>query len=100
LLNSETINKILALLEKGFSQRKTAQLADVSVSTIQRIAHGKHSFIKNFEPDVTDSNTRNSYTPLNLHGETFRRYLDVRHKVESEIKTGKRTELSAIGATY
>jgi hypothetical protein len=83
LLSYETTNKVITLLEHGFSWRKTAQLADVSVSTVQRIANGKRSLTKHSKP-VLDCFTAlvNSehYIPLELRGDVLRRYLDVRNQ--------------------
>jgi hypothetical protein len=81
LLNPKTINKILSLLENGFSWRKTAKLADVSVSTVQRIANGKRSNVGRSSPLLTSLvNSERCYFPLELRGETLRRYLEVRNK--------------------
>jgi transcriptional regulator with XRE-family HTH domain len=82
LLNSETINQILALLEKGCSQRKTAELADVSVSTVQRIVNGTRSRTDSSSRVFTslvnsDSSIR---IPLELRGDVLRRYLDIRNQ--------------------
>jgi hypothetical protein len=44
MLTNKTIQNITGLLAHGFSQRKTAAATGVSLSTVQRIAHGKRSF--------------------------------------------------------
>jgi DNA invertase Pin-like site-specific DNA recombinase len=80
LLNSETTNKIITLLDNGFSWRKTAQLADVSVSTVQRIANSKRSHIERLNNSTALINSKRN--TLDLHGDILRRYLDVRHEKE------------------
>jgi DNA-directed RNA polymerase specialized sigma24 family protein len=97
LLANNTINNILLLQEKGFSVRKIAELADVSVSTIQRIANGTRTL--NHSEPVRDDNSTDS-TALDLHGKTYQRYLTVHDQVESEILNGKRTPLSAIVGNF
>jgi hypothetical protein len=77
LLNSEIQNKIHNLLENGFSRRKTAKLADVSVSTVQRIANGKYSPIA--RSSITAPVNSELFT-LDLHGDVLRRYLDMRNQ--------------------
>jgi hypothetical protein len=91
LLSYETINKILTLLENGFSVRKIAELADVSVWSVQKIANGNRSLNRS-EP-VRDHFADS--TDLNLHGQTLWRYLNVRKKVGEQIIAGKRSPLSA-----
>jgi hypothetical protein len=82
LLNLETINKIFSLLENGFSWRKTAKLADVSVSTVQRIVHGKRSTTgqKPVSESITTLVNSNVRVPLELRGDALRRYIEVRDK--------------------
>jgi transcriptional regulator with XRE-family HTH domain len=81
LLSLETINNVISLLENGFSRRKTAKLADVSVSTVQRIASGKRSRTghtsRAFNALVNSDPIR---VPLELRGDTLRRYLDMRNQ--------------------
>jgi transposase len=79
LLNSETTNKIHNLLENGFSRRKTAQLADVSVSTVQRIANDKRSNAERLNSSTALINSQRRNT-LDLHGDVLRRYLDMRNQ--------------------
>jgi transcriptional regulator with XRE-family HTH domain len=82
LLNLETINKILSLLENGFSWRKTAKLADVSVSTVQRIANGKRFSTgqKPVSESITALVNSNVRVPIELRGDALRRYIEVRDK--------------------
>jgi hypothetical protein len=88
LLNKKTIQKVLHLLEQGYSRRQIAELSDISVWSVQKIANGKYSPIKSSKP-VTDCFTTpvNSecYIPLELRGHTLRRYLDVRNKKLAEL---------------
>jgi hypothetical protein len=88
LLNPKTINHIHTLLENGFSQRKTAKLADVSVSIVQRIVTGKRSNIGRAKA-VFDcfANMVNSecYIPLELRGDVLRRYLDLKHRKDNQL---------------
>jgi hypothetical protein len=71
LLSYETINQIHTLLDNGFSQRKTAKLADVSVSTVQRIANGKRPNIGRLDCFTTLVNSEHYIPvfPLELHGD-------------------------------
>jgi hypothetical protein len=89
LLNPHTLHKILLLLKHGFSQQKTADLANVSRSTVQRIK--KRSLKDNIPKPihssgeaVTDCFTvlvnSERYIPLELRGDMLRRYLDVRNQ--------------------
>jgi hypothetical protein len=43
LLSNDKIQEVFNLLEKGFSLRKTAGLADVSLSTVKNVSRGKRS---------------------------------------------------------
>jgi hypothetical protein len=83
LLNHETIQKILHLVEQGYSRRQIAELSNVSVWSVPKIANGKRFFIKHSKPILdcftTPSNSE-CYIPLELRGDTLQRYLDVRNK--------------------
>jgi transposase len=85
LLANETINQIHSLLENGFSQRKTATLADVSVSTVQRLVKRFHA---GRTPPVFEHFTvlvnSERYIPPELRGDTLRRYLEVRNQKEKQ----------------
>jgi hypothetical protein len=97
LLTNKIIQKILHLLENGFSTRKTAELTGVSLDTVCRVASGKRS--PNCSEPVQDQ-TADSINNLNLHGKTLQRYLKVRKKVEAEIIAGKRDCLAAINTNF
>jgi transposase len=85
LLNHETIQQVLHLLEQGYSRRQIAELSDISVWSVQKIVNGKHSLIKPSKP-VTNGFTSqvNSDSririPLELRGDVLRRYLDIRNQ--------------------
>jgi hypothetical protein len=97
LLTNKIIQKILVLLEKGFSVRKTAELADVSIWSVQKIANGQRS-INRSEP--VQDHTADSINNLNLHGKTLQRYLVVRKKVEEQIIAGKRDHLFPVNTNF
>ncbi|MDR0609203.1 MAG: helix-turn-helix domain-containing protein [Planctomycetaceae bacterium] len=96
LLSYETINKILTLLENGISVRKIAELADVSVWSVQKIANGQCSLKRSLNRSEPVRDHFGDSTDLNLHGQTLRRYLNVRKKVEEQIIAGKRSPLFAL----
>jgi hypothetical protein len=93
LLNYETVNKILNLLENGVSQRKTAESADVSLSTVQRIASRKCSSTGQTRP-VLDCFTAlvnsEQNIPLELRGDTLRRYNEIHKQKEKENLENKK----------
>jgi hypothetical protein len=100
LLNYETIQQVLHLLEQGLSRRQIAELADVSVWSVQKIANGQCSLKRSLKRSLNRSEPVRDHfgdsTDLNLHGQPLRRYLNVRKKVEEQIIAGKRSPLFAL----
>jgi DNA-binding XRE family transcriptional regulator len=93
LLTQNKIQKILLLRRNGFSQQKTAQLANVSRSTIQRIEkrilaystpnHHTNDSVTNCFAMITDARYR---IPLELRGEPLRRYVEVHQRKQANSK--------------
>jgi DNA-binding XRE family transcriptional regulator len=96
LLNQNKVHQILLLLKKGFSQQKTAHLANVSRSTVQRVE--KRTLIEN-SPIPTHSLGESvmdcfnllvhseHHIPLELRGDVLCRYLDVRNQKLGNVTT-------------
>jgi hypothetical protein len=87
LLTKETIQKVLHLLEKGCSRRKVAELSDVSVWSVQKIANSKRPYSRrSMLVSKCFTNPVNSIwlAPLELHGDALRRYNEV-HKRKTGI---------------